>query len=213
MRRRGPVLGRDADRGAGEHQVRDHGPAYAARYLGGKVGRRLAPPQPAERGVREGHHRVKVTARDRPEHQDDREQADRGRRRVLQQLQPHCARRQALRGDTRADHHRGQERAAQQLSQQPPPQCHVAHRRNPSALLLIAVSPRAAQLCHGAEAATRVASLIDVYSGRASLPGWIDSRQDRGMSMQAGRLCRSSFRRRVAGRRRGLLHAAGRGAD
>ena len=29
--------------------------------------------------------------------------------------------RQALRGDARADHHRGQERAAQQLGQQPPP--------------------------------------------------------------------------------------------
>ena len=35
---------------------------------------------------------------------------------------PVCARRVTLRGDTRADHHRGQERAAQELGQQPPPQ-------------------------------------------------------------------------------------------
>src|SRR5262249_31463686 len=46
----------------------------------------------------------------------------RGRRRVLQQLQPGLTRGQPLRGDPGADHHRGQERAAQELSRQPTPQ-------------------------------------------------------------------------------------------
>ena len=120
--RGGAVLGGDADRGQGEHQVRDHRAADAPGHLHRQVGGGVAPGQPAERGVDERHHRVEVAARHRAEHQDDREQPGRGRRRVLQQLQPGLTRRQALRGDARADHHRGQERAAQQLGHQPPPQ-------------------------------------------------------------------------------------------
>jgi hypothetical protein len=93
-------------------KVASTAPGDAPGDLRREIRRGLAPAQPAEGGIDEGHHRVEVTAGDRAEHQDDRDQPDRGRRRVLQQLQPGLARRQPLRGDARADHHRGQERAA-----------------------------------------------------------------------------------------------------
>ena len=82
--------------GSGEHQVRQHRPGDAAGHLRRKVGRGVPPGQPAEGGIDEGHHRVEMAAGDRAEHQDDREQPGRGRRRVLQQLQPGLARRQPL---------------------------------------------------------------------------------------------------------------------
>ena len=60
-----------------------HRPGDAAGHLRGQVRGGVPPGQPAERGVGEGHHRVEVAAGDRAEHQDDREQPGRGRRRVL----------------------------------------------------------------------------------------------------------------------------------
>ena len=122
MRGRGPVLRGDTDRRLGEHQVRQDRADDAAGHLRGQVGRGVAPAQPAERRIRERHHRVEMGAGHRPEHQDDGEQPRRRRRRVLQQLQARGARGQALRGDPRADHDRGQEAAAEELGSQPAPQ-------------------------------------------------------------------------------------------
>jgi hypothetical protein len=68
-----------------------------------------------------------TAAGDRPEHQDDGEQPGGGRCRVLQQFQPGLGGGQALGGDARADHDGGQERAAEQFREQPPPQRHVTH--------------------------------------------------------------------------------------
>jgi hypothetical protein len=112
---RGPVLPGYAHGGPGERRVRDHGPAGAPRDLRREVSGGVPPGQAAERGVGEGHHRVEMTARDGPEHQDDRVQAGRGRRRVLQQLQPGVAGGQALGGDARADYDHCQERASEQF--------------------------------------------------------------------------------------------------
>ncbi len=107
---------------AGRANIRFAATAPAAPgHLRREIRRGVAPAQPAEGGAHEGHHRVEVAAGDRAEHQDDREQPGRGRRRVLQQLQPGLARRQPLRGDARADHHSGQGRAAQELGGQPAP--------------------------------------------------------------------------------------------
>ena len=77
-------LGGDSHRRQGEHQVRSHRAADAAGYLGGQVGRGVAPAQPAECRIDERHDRVEMAARHRPEHQDDGEQPGRGRGRVLQ---------------------------------------------------------------------------------------------------------------------------------
>jgi hypothetical protein len=80
-----------------------------ATHLHRQVSRGIPPAQPAESRVGEGDHRVEVTAGDRPEHQDDREQPGRRRSRVLQQLQARITRRQLLGGDARADHQRGKQ--------------------------------------------------------------------------------------------------------
>ena len=59
-----------------------HPVTWAGQVRGG-----VPPAQPAEGRVGERHDRVEMAAGDRPEHEDDGEQAGRGRRRVLQQLQ------------------------------------------------------------------------------------------------------------------------------
>jgi hypothetical protein len=89
--------------------------------LRGQVRRGVPPGQAAERGVGEGDHRVEVAAGDRAEHQNDREQPSCGRRRVLHQLQAGLAGREPLGRDAGPDHYRGEERAAQELGQQPAP--------------------------------------------------------------------------------------------
>ena len=113
--RRGPVLGGELERRLGEHDVGHHGAEDAARDLRRQIGGGVPPAHPAERRVDEGHHRVEVAARDRPEHQDDGEQAGRRRGRVLEELQPGVARGELLGGDARPDDERGQEGAAQEL--------------------------------------------------------------------------------------------------
>jgi hypothetical protein len=70
------------------HPVRDDGTRDAPEHLGGYVCERLTPAQAAEARVDEGDDRVEVCARDRPEHQDDREEPRRGCGRVLEQLEP-----------------------------------------------------------------------------------------------------------------------------
>jgi hypothetical protein len=109
------VLSRDGHRCLGEHQVGGYRAGDAAGHLRGQVGGGVAPRQPAERRVGERDDRVEVRAGHRPEHQDDREQPGRGRRRVLQQLQAGVPGRQPLGGDARADDDRAEERAAEEL--------------------------------------------------------------------------------------------------
>lgn len=110
MRAGGAVLGRDAHRRRSEHAVGGHSTEDAAADLSGHVSQRVAPGQSAEAGVDDRDDRVEMGARYGTEHQDNREQP-RGRRcRVLEQLEPDVARREALRGDPRADHDSGQER-------------------------------------------------------------------------------------------------------
>jgi hypothetical protein len=58
----GAVLGGDADRRLGEHQVRRHRPGDAPRDLHGQVSGGGTPAQPAEKGVGEGHHRIEMRA-------------------------------------------------------------------------------------------------------------------------------------------------------
>ena len=101
VRARRPVLGRDADRGLGEHEVGDHRAADAAGHLGRQVGDGVAPGQPTEGRVDEGDDRVEMRAGNRTEHQDDGEQPGGGRRRVLEQLEADVAGRQLLGGDPR----------------------------------------------------------------------------------------------------------------
>lgn len=115
----GAVLGGDADRCRSEHAVGGDSSEGAAGDLSGHVGQRVAPGQSAEAGVDERDDRVEMGARYGTEHQNDREQPSGCRRGVLEQLEPDVARREALRGDPRADHHRGQKRRAEQLSQEP----------------------------------------------------------------------------------------------
>ena len=71
-----------------EHRVGDDRAGDAAGDLGGDVGQRVAPRQAAEVRVDERDDRVEVPAGDRPEHQDDREQARGGRGGVLEQREP-----------------------------------------------------------------------------------------------------------------------------
>ena len=66
--------------------------------------------------------------RDGPEHQDDGEQSGCGSRGVLEELQADVAGRQRLSGDPRTDDDGGEQRAAQELGQQPSPQDGVPHR-------------------------------------------------------------------------------------
>ena len=119
MTGRGPMLCRDADRGLGEHQIRQHGPADASGDLNRKVGQRRRPRDATEEGVDEGHHGVEVGSRDRPEHHDGGVEARTGGGGVLQELQPCVAGREVLRRDTGADDDGGQEGTADQFGQQP----------------------------------------------------------------------------------------------
>jgi len=104
----------DVDRWQVEHQVREHHAEAAARDLAGDEqgsgGGRDSP----EGTLDQGDDRVE-RGRDRPERQDQRDQhcpRDQG---VLQQLQAHVLRGQALRGDTGPDDGRRQQGAAAEL--------------------------------------------------------------------------------------------------
>jgi hypothetical protein len=56
-----------------------------------------------------------MRAAHRPEHQDDGEQSERGGAGVLGQLKPDVIRRQLLSSDTRSDHNRRKQQAADEL--------------------------------------------------------------------------------------------------
>ena len=116
------------DSGPGEHDVGHDGPADAAGDLGRKVAGGVAPAQPAEGGVDEGHHRVEVGAGHRAEHQDDGVQPGAGGRGVVEQLEAGVSRGELLGGDTRADHDGGEEGAPEELGGDPPPQGELIHR-------------------------------------------------------------------------------------
>ena len=79
--------GRDADGREGEHRVGGNRADDAAGHLGRDVGEGVAPAQAAEAGVDQRDDRVEVSAGNRPEHEDEREQTGRSRGRVLQKLQ------------------------------------------------------------------------------------------------------------------------------
>ena len=69
-----------------------------------------------------------MPARDRAEHQDDDEESRGGRRRVLEELQAGVARWELLGRDPGADDDGEEERTAQELSEQSPPDADPAHR-------------------------------------------------------------------------------------
>lgn len=100
---------------------RMHPATCAGRYA------RVAPSDPAEMRVDKGDDRVEVPARDRSEHEDDREQASRSRGGVFEQLQADVSRRELLSSDPRPDHQGSEERRAQQLRKQAPSES-VSHR-------------------------------------------------------------------------------------
>jgi hypothetical protein len=70
-----------------------------------------------------------VSAGDRAEHQDDREQPGRCRGRVLEQFEPGLVRGELLGGDPGADHERGEERRAEQFGEQAAGERRVGHER------------------------------------------------------------------------------------
>jgi hypothetical protein len=115
MRPGRPVTGADAHRRFSEHQVGQHRTRDAARHLRGQVAGGVPPGKSAENGVDQRYHRVEVRTADRADHEDDGEQAGRGRRRVLQQLQPRVTRRQPLRRDPGTHDDGGEEGAADEL--------------------------------------------------------------------------------------------------
>jgi hypothetical protein len=94
------------------------GTEHAAGYLCGYVGERVTPTEATEGRVGERDNGVEVPARHRAEHENDREQAGRGRGGVLEQLQPDIARREGLCRDPRANHQGREERGAKQLGEQ-----------------------------------------------------------------------------------------------
>jgi len=118
MWRRGAVGGRDADRRQVEHRIRDDGSGDAAGDLGGDVGEGMAPAQAAEGGIDQRDDRVEVGAGDRPEHEDEGEQARRRRSSALQELEAGVAGRELGGGDPGADHRRGEERGAEELGEE-----------------------------------------------------------------------------------------------
>ena len=124
------MVGRDRDRREREHRVGRDGAGDAAGDLGGDVGEGVAPAQAAEAGVDEGDDRVEVGAGDRPEDEDEGEQARRSGRCVLKELEADIAGRELLRGDPRADHGGGEKRRAQELGEQAPGKGNGIHRRD-----------------------------------------------------------------------------------
>ena len=99
-----------------EHEVgEDRTRAMPPAIWRGDVGGEVAAVEPAEDGVGEAHDRVEVGAGHRPEREDERDETGGGRGRVLEQLEPDVARREAFRGDARADHDRDEHRRADEL--------------------------------------------------------------------------------------------------
>ncbi len=129
---RGPVGGRDADRGEVEHRVGDDGAGDAARHLDGDVGERVAPAQAAEAGVHQGDDRVEVGAGDRPEDEDEGGEPGRRGGGVLEQLQPDVPGRELRRRDPRADHGGGEEGGAEELGKQASGQRCGGHALHPT---------------------------------------------------------------------------------
>ena len=168
--------------GRGEHQVGHHGPADAPGHLHREIRGGVPPAQPAERSIGERHHRVEMAAGHRPEHQDDREQPGRGRRRVLQQLQPHMPGERVWAAIPEPTTTAARNALPSNSASQPPPQRHVTHRRAPPTALTRAPVPQ--RDCHTGLISHPLLPSISVDPARSSLPGWIDGRQDRAMSMQ-----------------------------
>jgi hypothetical protein len=123
------MLGRDADRRQSKHGVGEDGAGDAAGDLRGHVGQDIAATQPSEDRVGDGHRRVEVPAGDRAEHEDDRVEARRGRRGILEQLQAHVVGGEPLGRDARTDHERGQQRRAEELRQETAGERGAGHRR------------------------------------------------------------------------------------
>ena len=76
----------DADGREVEHHVGDNGADDAPCHLGRDVGEGVAPAQAAEACVDQRDDGVEVSAGNRPEHEDEREQTGRSRGGVLQKL-------------------------------------------------------------------------------------------------------------------------------
>ena len=93
---------------------------WATAYPPTSPKREPVPGTPSQEPVSQGDDRVEVRPRHRTEQQDQHRQPEEGRGAVLQQLQPDIVRGQLLGGDSRPDHDRDQQGAAQELGQQAP---------------------------------------------------------------------------------------------
>ena len=93
-----------------------HGPADLRDHVHPEVAGR----DPAEDPIGQAHDGVEMRTRDRTDREDDRDQAGRGGRRVLEQLQPDVTRREPLRGDAGSDDDRDQQHRADELGDGPP---------------------------------------------------------------------------------------------
>ncbi len=93
--RGGPMMCRDRHGRFGEHHIGDDRPAHASDDLCGHVRPGVAPSEPAEGGIDQGHDRVEMRPRHRAEHQDDGVEPGSGGGGVLEQLEPDVGRRQA----------------------------------------------------------------------------------------------------------------------
>ena len=122
---RGAVVIRQGDGVELEHQVGEHAADHAADDLGSDRERRLAGGDQAEHALDRGDDRVEA-GRDRLERQDQRDQGGTGDQAVLQQLQAHVVRREALGRDAGADDGHHQERRTDRFRGHPATEVHPA---------------------------------------------------------------------------------------
>ena len=114
-----------------EHHVRRDRARHASDDLRRDVCECVAPPQAPEAGVDERDDGIEVRAGNRAEHEDEREEANRGRRSVLEQLQADVIWRQFRGGDPRADHRGREEGRTEKLGEETPSE-RSGHRRPPT---------------------------------------------------------------------------------
>jgi len=117
VRSRGPVMRRQRQRRQAEHGVGGDGAGGAAGELRQDIGHRGPGPKPPEEPVDQGDHGVEMGPRHGAHGEDDRHQGRCGGGGVLEQLEPHLVRRQALGGDPGPHHGGHQEGGAHELGQ------------------------------------------------------------------------------------------------
>ena len=113
----GSLLRRQLDHRLGEHEVAEDGAGRTASDLRGDVRGGVACRQPADRAVHERDDGIEVRPRDGSEREDQCREPGRGRRCVLEQLEPDVFRTEPFGRDARADDDRDEQRSAEELGE------------------------------------------------------------------------------------------------